>query len=227
VGQVKGHSHSSWERLRDKEEVTGMMLLRFFKHISLCDSSRRRLFLLCLLLAILTSACAHPIHKEFDVYLTDHPTSLERVNKEASYTIDEDTKKMSYEFRSFTTGVANVWIVNVGEMLQDYVNVVLTYSFQRLVEDSAAGSLPINFYFKVYSYRFEDFQAKVEMDIIVRREDVIILEKRYSAQGKGQSGKMFWGGAFAQRHAVHQSTHLAFNDIFTQFIDDLKQKIRD
>jgi malate/lactate dehydrogenase len=176
---------------------------------------------------MLASACAHPIHKEFDVYLKEHPSSLEKVNKEASYRIDEDTRKMSYEFRSATTGVANLWVVNVGEMLQDYVNVALTNSFQRLIAESGATVLPLNFYFKISSYRFEDFRAKVAMDITVSQDGSVIIEKRYSAEGQGQAGKMFWGGAFAQRHAVHQSTHLAFQEIFTQFIADLKKNIRE
>ena len=196
-------------------------------HVSLSNRSQRQSILIFFLLTMLASACAHPIHKEFDVYLKDHPTSLDKVNKEASYRIDENTRKMSYEFRSVTTGVANLWVVNVGEMLQDYVNVTLTNSFQKLIEDSGAAVLPLNFYFKINSYRFEDFQAKVDMDIIVRREGIAIFEKRYSAQGQGQGGKMFWGGAFAQRHAVHQSTHLAFHEIFTQFIADVKQNIKE
>jgi hypothetical protein len=65
------------------------------------------------------------------------------------------------------------------------------------------------------------------MDITVSQDGSVIIEKRYSAEGQGQAGKMFWGGAFAQRHAVHQSTHLAFQEIFTQFIADLKKNIRE
>lgn len=58
---------------------------------------------------------------------------------------------------------------------------------------------------------------QVDMEISTFKQGAILFEKNYYAEGRGQAGKMYWGGAFAQRHAVHQSTQLAFDSIIKDF----------
>lgn len=180
---------------------------------------------LMFLFLVLLSSCAHPIHKEFDVYLKDHPVELQKIEKEAGYTIDEATKNMVYEFRSFTTGIANVWVINVGELLKSYLDTTLSGSFKLLKED-ISKSAPVHMHFKVNSYKFENFQAIIDLQINVYKGDVLVLDKKYVGVGQGQAGKMFWGGAFAQRHAVHQSSQLAFNSIMKEFLADFSEILK-
>jgi hypothetical protein len=49
----------------------------------------------------------------------------------------------------------------------------------------------------------------------------VVFSKTYTQDGKTQGGKMFWGGAFAQKNAVQQSTKLALDEILRQLISDL------
>lgn len=177
----------------------------------------------------LVASCAHPIHKDFDVYLKEHPTALEKINQRVGYTIDEGTKNLVYEFRSFTTGIANKWVINVGEMLQSYLDTIVKNAFEELnsVGDTSSKDYPIVINFRINSYKFEDFQAKVGMKISTFKQGTILFEKSYYAEGKEQAGKMFWGGVFAQRHSVHQSTQLAFDSIITNFLSDFKTYVKD
>jgi hypothetical protein len=48
-----------------------------------------------------------------------------------------------------------------------------------------------------------------------------VFEKIYQADGATQGGKMFWGGAFAMKNAVQQSSKLAIDSILRQLINDL------
>jgi hypothetical protein len=162
------------------------------------------------LLFFLTSCCAHPAHKEPGMYLHEDPLALQKTDKEAGFTIDESTRKMVYEYRSLNSDEENVWVIKVGEMLQDYINDVAKYSFQVLREDDS-NTIPLHIHFRVNSYKLKDCRATVDMSISVSRGDLTILDKKYVAQG----------------NAVHQSTYLAFNAIFQEFLSDFTQTVND
>ncbi|MGW8393509.1 hypothetical protein [Pseudoduganella sp. HUAS MS19] len=69
-------------------------------------------------------------------------------------------------------------------------------------------------------YSFEDHGAHIELAISIRNIKGEVFRKVYSADGRTQGGKMFWGGAFAMKNAVQQSTKLAMDDILARFIRD-------
>ncbi|MDH4231153.1 MAG: hypothetical protein OEW04_03880 [Nitrospirota bacterium] len=137
----------------------------------------------------------------------EDPLALQKTDKEAGFSIDDSTKKMMYEYRTLS---ANTWVIRVGDMLRDYISNVAKYSFRVLQED-ASNKIPLHIHFRVDSYKFEDCRATVDMTISVSRGDVLVLNKKYVAQGK----------------AAHQSTHLAFNAIFHEFMSDFIQKVND
>jgi hypothetical protein len=166
-------------------------------------------------------ACSHPMHVGFSKYITEHPMELDKANARAGYTIDPDTMNMSYSFRSFMGGLANEWIVNVGPMLKDYLDTAGVNAFESLREDSSKSE-PLHLHFKVNSYEFKDMRANVDMKVIASKGGSVVFEKDYKAEGRAQTGKMFWGGAAGMRHSVHQSTHYALNDIMNKVVADLK-----
>lgn len=171
---------------------------------------------------LLLSACTHPVHSGFDRYLAQHPMETDAVSSHAGYTIDEDTEEMTYSFRSAMAGLANTWVVNVGSMLKDYLDTAAVGAFASLKEDPSKNR-PFHMHFRANSYKFEGMRAHVDLKISVYKGGSMLFEKDYQAEGRSQTGKMFWGGAAGMRHAVHQSTHYAFNDIMADLIADLKK----
>ena len=47
-----------------------------------------------------------------------------------------------------------------------------------------------------------------------------LFSKAYQVEGQSQGGKMFWGGPFAMKNAIQQSTKLALDEILRDFIAD-------
>jgi hypothetical protein len=160
-------------------------------------------------LFLLATGCAQPAHKESVVYLHSDPLALQKTDKKAGFTIDESTRKMVYEFRSLNSDAEDVWVIKVGDMLQDYINNAAKYSFQVLREDDS-NKIPLHIHFRVNSYKFKDCRATVDMSICVRKGDLTILDKKYVAQV-----------------THHQSTYLAFNAIFQEFLSDFTQTVND
>lgn len=160
-------------------------------------------------LFLLAAGCAHPAHKEQAMYLHSDPLALQKTDKEAGFTIDETTRKMVFEYRCFNSDAEDVWLIHVGDMLQDYINNAAKYSFEVLREDDS-NEIPLHIHFRVNSYKFEDCRATVVMSICVSKGDLTILDKKYVAQG----------------NSVHQSTYLAFNAIFQEFLSDFIQAVK-
>ena len=75
--------------------------------------------------------------------------------------------------------------------------------------------------FDLQNYSFEEFGAHISLQISLYRSGKVVFSKLYRQDGKTQGGKMFWGGVFAQKNAVQQSTKLALDEILRQLIADL------
>jgi len=75
--------------------------------------------------------------------------------------------------------------------------------------------------FDLQSYTFEDFGAHLSLKISLSRSGQVVFSETYTQDGKTQGDKMFWGGVFAQKNAVQQSTKLALDKILRQLILDL------
>src|SRR5690606_28074735 len=74
------------------------------------------------------------------------------------------------------------------------------------------------------SYTFSGFNAHVALRAEYLRDGVPVINKRYQSDGVSQGGKMFWGGAFAMKNAIQQSTKLAVDEILKSLIADLNEK---
>jgi hypothetical protein len=183
--------------------------------------------LLLALIALNASACTlrHVIGDDYPQYLSNNvgESNLPQTDKASEYFLPPATRQFNYEFRAAVTGYANLWIVDIGKMLDDTLksaDVQKAFGSLNKIEEmnAAAGRLLV---FELKSYTFEGFGAHIVMNISLSRSGNVVFNKTYSQDGKSQGAKMFWGGAFAQKNAVQQSTKLALDEILRQLIADL------
>ncbi len=178
-----------------------------------------------------TSACTirHHIEQDYPQYLVNNAgeAKLPKTDKASEYVLTPATQQHSYEFRAAMTGAANLWIVEFGKMLDDTMmssDVQTAFNAIRKISDTSAasGNLLI---FDLQNYTFSDFRAHVSLKISLSRSDQVVFSKTYTQDGKTQGGKMFWGGVFAQKNAVHQSTKDAIDKILRELISDLNTNL--
>jgi hypothetical protein len=181
-------------------------------------------------LAALTMAtgCSitHPVAEDYSQYLAKNKgeSRFETVKVADRYYLPAATQNHRYEFRAVMTGYAHLWVMEFGQVLdatmqsKDVVD-----ALGNLTKASAEGQGTGNtIVFDLQKYTFEDFGAHVALTISLKNANGETFKKTYTADGKTQGGKMFWGGAFGMKNAIHQSTKLATDEIITSFIRDLK-----
>lgn len=185
-----------------------------------------RVFVACVVLSSI-SACTirHEIASDYPEYLANNEgeAQLPQTDKASGYYLDPDTQSFTYEFRAVTTGYANLWVVDFGKMLDDTLNsrdVQGAFGGLKKTPELALGAGDV-LIFKLNKYVFQNHAAEVSLSVSLSRAGIVTFSKSYSQIGQSQGGKMFWGGAFAQKNAVQQSTKLAIDEILRQLIADL------
>jgi len=182
---------------------------------------------LAALLPALSSGCTinHYIAKDYPQYLSNNQSGYSYGTTDAAHAYDlaPSTKNFKYEFRAVTTGYANLWIVEIGSMLEatmESADVQKAFGGIARVSNLASRDQTV-LILELEKYEFIEFAAKLKMRARLQRDGNVLFEKEYQNSGRSQGGKMLWGGAFAQRNAVHQSTKSAIDEILGQLIRDL------
>jgi hypothetical protein len=196
--------------------MTGAHLLRTLIHATIAALA---------IISVTGCTIPHHIAKDYPQYLANNSgqSNLETTDKVARYALSPSTQQHRYEFRAMVTGYANLWIVEFGQMLDA---ALMSADAQRAfggiskVSDAKATG-PDLLVFDLQHYSFEDFGAHIVLTVSIVTADGVAFEKIYTQDGKSQGSKMFWGGAFAQKNAVQQSTKLALDEILGQLIVDL------
>lgn len=184
---------------------------------------QRFAYLLVLALGALLTGCSfnHPVAEDYGTYLANNQgqSNLPRASAPAEYQTAASTQAHRYEFRSATVGYAHLWIVEFGQMLDATLQ---SSDVQQAFGSLQAGSAPSAplLTFELQDYRFEDFRAYVTLKISVAAGGQALFSKAYQVEGQSQGGKMFWGGPFAMKNAIQQSTKLALDEILRDFIAD-------
>ena len=181
-----------------------------------------------LLLAVSMTGCmAHRVTFQDAKYITNA-----RQNRAAGVAvIDSGTLTRKVVIHSFTTGIANNWEAEPGDMLKQVADIELPQMFSSYEfstrDKSPAGSTPgMVLGLSVPEYRFADFHATITVNAICKaRDGRLLFEKRYDAAGPAQGAKMFFGGAFAMKSAVRQSSLAAYKEIFAKLRTDLQQAL--
>ena len=175
-------------------------------------------------IAIVMAGCAHQVTFEkpapYTVAGSRHQAGVTAV-------IDRGTRETKVSIQSMMTGAAHDWQVEAGDMLKQVADIELPQMFARyeLVEaykEPPGNEKWIALELKLPSYKFEDFRAKVAITATVYERGMRrVSQKTYIAEGEGQGGKMFFGGAFAMKSAIRQSSLDAFKKVFEQLRADL------
>lgn len=187
---------------------------------------KHSVFAALLLFGVSGCAIHHEIANDYAQYLANNigASNLPKTDRASEYSLTRNTQEHSYEFRAVTTGYGNIWIVEFGKMLNDTLlsdDVQAAFGSLKKTENAAASDGLL--VFDVQNYSFSDFSAHLKLNIALYRSNKLAFSKVYSEDGKSQGGKMFWGGAFAQRNAVQQSTKLAVDEILRELISDLNK----
>lgn len=191
---------------------------------------KRAFYLLAIAASLLTGACTHQVHPDYAQYLINNQgaVTFPRVAKSADYYLPPGTDDHNYKFSSAMGGLGNSWAVQFGRILDATMlgtDVRTAFGDVEKIESPKGGKGLVMIY-AINSYVFEGFQAKVNLTITARKGSKKLLSKKYFAAGISQGGKMFWGGAYAMKNAVQQSTKSALDQILTEFIGDLKRVYR-
>ncbi len=177
----------------------------------------------------LLGGCAHQV--TFDRPAA-YSISAPRQDVGVTAVIDQHTLANKVPIRAFMSGIANSWEVEPGDMLKQVADIELPqmfarYDFSNTYKEPANGAKWIILELAIPSYRFEDFRASVSVSATAyepgRRQ---LLQKTYSAEGETQGGKMFWGGAFAMKSAIRQSSLDAYKKIFAELRADLMRALQ-
>lgn len=189
----------------------------------------RAILVIALMTAILMlSACAHYIHSDYTQYLANNSgqTVFPRISVKTYYYLDQQTQNHHKEIRSIMAGYANEWIVEFGPILDSTMQFGDIHrafvSLEKTDVPSQAKDLLLSF--KLVDYRFEGFEATVNLKITAIYKGKTLFERPYEATGRSQGGKMFWGGAFGMKNAIQQSTKLALDSILSRFMSDLRDQ---
>jgi hypothetical protein len=181
-----------------------------------------------IMLVALGTGCTHPIafHPTGDEWHYSIGAKPQRGASLAAV-VDETTAAASYSFRAASTGVANLWVANYGEMLEQVADVELPQLveiYRRSSEylEPATGDKRLTLVLTVPSYEFRDYRAKMT----IHAEGfgpgrTPIFSKSYSSEGDSEAGKMIWAGALGQKSAVRQSSLDSFREIFEQMRTDI------
>lgn len=182
-------------------------------------------FSLLFMLTLSLTGC-HSLSKDYHRYLErsgELPIPV-ATDLQTGYYITEATMNHKYSFRAFTSGIANKWIIEFAQMLDVTLQSdSVQRAFGKLAkqnDDNAKDKLLI---FDLEKYEFSEFTAHIALNVKLMDNSDLILDKTYLAKGQPQGGKMFWGGAMSTRHAVHQSTQYALNDIMVKLINDINE----
>lgn len=185
--------------------------------------------LLALAAAFLLCGCSirHDVTKDYPQYLINNQgaSQLPSTAAASEYMISPATAANHYEFRSAMAGYANVWVVQFGKMLDDTLQSHdVQTAFGKLMKYDGGATSDGMLIFDLQSYTYVELGAHVSLKVTYRRGGQDLFSKVYQADGTTQGGKMFWGGAFAMKNAVQQSSKLAIDNILRQLIADLNTR---
>ncbi len=180
-----------------------------------------------LLGALAMSGCTTQVHSDYPQYLANNQGSVNfpNVANSVQYYLDPATENHSVSVRSFMAGAANSWVVQFGRILDATMNSGDFRAAFDTVEKTSSreGIEGLFLVFSLRNYQFANLEASASLNISAYSDGREVLSKYYNATGISQGGKMFWGGAFAMKNAIQQSTKNVIDQILKEFLDELKR----
>ena len=175
------------------------------------------------LLFILSTGCHH------DIRFEDIGYSLDQKKFDAGLiaVITPETVSQGRPIISLMTGAIHTWEAHPGEMLRqiaeiEFPQMVRYYHTATAYEEPKEGGQRLTVELSVPHYDFSDFHATVVVQAKTYGPGrVLIFDKSYRSEGDTQGGKMFWGGAFAMKSAIRQSSFQAYKSVFSKLRFDV------
>lgn len=186
---------------------------------------------LCLLglSAALGGCISHPVKFDRASYVVPRSSS----NASVVAVIAPEALAEKKTISSWMTGIAHKWEAEPGQMLKDVVEIEFPQAYPSFelaagYAEPKTGERRATVELSVPSYDFADFHASLTVHAIVYGPGkTILLDKSYSAEGFRQGAKMFWGGPFAMKSAMRQSSLDAFKQAFAQLRPDVDRVLAD
>jgi hypothetical protein len=183
--------------------------------------------LLAVAVMLFSGGCSihHVIADDYSQYLANNEgrSTLPKTEYQAEYVLTPPTADHHYEFRAAMVGYAHVWVVDFGRMLEATLESRdVQAAFKKLTKakgDKLSDDMTVNF--GLIDYRFENFEATINLRISVSRGETVVFDKTYVETGLSQGGKMFWAGPFGMKNAIQQSTKTALDRILAQSLKDM------
>jgi hypothetical protein len=188
------------------------------------------------LVAALSLVAGCSIHREVQLHETNttwhYPIETTRYDAGLVLVVDAATLERVTPIRSALAGTANVWDARPGRMLKQVADVELPQMVAHYVsagsyQEPDRGSPRVTLVLDVVDYDFADLHASLTVHGTGYGPDRrILFERNYDGKGSGQGGKMFWGGAFAMKSAIRQSTLEAYQQVLAGIRADLDSTFR-
>lgn len=180
---------------------------------------------LSLILALIFCGCAHEVAFQDAHYNIGGTRDPHRV----TVVIDKQTLASKEVINSGMAGVVNDWEVQPGEMLKqvsdiEFPQMFESYKLQTSYPTDSPDADRAIIELSIVQYDFSDFHAKITTRVVVSKMEPgkrVLIDRTYYGTGATQGGKMFWGGAFAMKSAIRQSSIDAYQKIFKQMREDL------
>ena len=182
-----------------------------------------------LLTALAMGGCAHNVAFQDAHYQIDS----QRHSQPVVAVIDNATLNNRVSIRSFMTGISHSWDAEPGVMLKQVADIELPQMFDDYRYASSKSQIdmkndPIILEMTVPNYTFADFRATVTVRTVgSTASNQKLFDQSYTETGISQGGKMFWGGAFAMKSAMRQSSVDAFKKIFVRIRQELEAAMRE
>lgn len=174
------------------------------------------MFVVCSLLL----GCVHHVDfKTPEQYQHSSPLPLN-----VGFYMDKALLGQMYSSRSVGSGIANRWDVPVGRVTHDYAVSYLKGGFSGFTDlDSLDNAKVYDAIIRVTEINYHMQGQAAHSDITIAAYDRSgrrLVDKKYHSDGPSGFGRVFAGGAFAQKSAIRQSTHVVMEKIFKDFMAD-------
>ncbi|HBO69769.1 MAG TPA: hypothetical protein DD658_06395 [Deltaproteobacteria bacterium] len=150
----------------------------------------------------------------------------EKIPIDVFFAMDRKARDLKYEGHAWSSGIANTWVVPVGDTAHEYAISYLSGAFRSFMEiDPAAKSSSEGFLIRLDEilYRMEGQAAHSTISVsVVSPAAKEVLNKKYPEDGPSGFGRVLAGGAFAQKSAIRQSTHVVFENTFKKLVEDIR-----
>lgn len=178
--------------------------------------------LLLLLVCAVMFGCAHSV--DFNTPAQHQHSSVLPLS--VGFYMDDAVKSKTYSSRAASSGVANRWDVPAGKVTHDYAVAYLKGGFKGFTElDSLDGAKRYDAVIKItdINYYMQGQAAHSDITIVaLDRSGKRLVDRKYHADGPSGFGRVILGGAFAQKSAIRQSTHVVMEKIFKDFMGDFR-----